>query len=100
MPTHVRFALRALTIAAWVVLVVALTPFGAEIDPDGLTFARTVAVTGTVAFLVVHTRAPADELLRVGKALGHAEAQLERESGNVTPLRPELRVVGVRRPTE
>lgn len=100
MPTHIRFALRALTLAAWAVLIIAMTPYGSGFDPDCLTFARTVAVTGTIAFLVVHTRPDADELLRVGKALGRAEAQRELGAGNVAPIRPGLRIVGQRRPTE
>ena len=103
MPKQLRVALLVLTALSWGVLVLAVTPLGDSLDPDLATLARALAVAGTVASLVVRTQRPAHELLAVGKALGYADAQRdaqrEREAGNVTPLRPALRVVG-ERPTE
>jgi hypothetical protein len=100
MPKHLRLALVALTVIAWGVLVLALMPAGDFLSPDVVTFARTIAVTGTIASLVVRTLQPAHELLCIGKELGRADAQRELAAGNVTPLRPALRVVGQRRATE
>lgn len=99
MPVHLRVSLIALTVAAWGVLVLSLTPPGDFLDDELLRLARSIATTGSIAMLVVRTLPPADELLRVGKILGRAEAQRELEAENVTQLRPALRVVG-ERPTE
>jgi hypothetical protein len=96
MPKHVRVALFVLTALSWAVLILAATPLGDGFDPDFESLARTLAITGTIATLVTRTMPAADELVRVGKALGRADAQREAAAGNVTPLRPDLRVVGQR----
>jgi hypothetical protein len=96
MSQRLRIALWCLTGAAWLVLVLAATPYGGALTDADIRLAMTCACVGTVATLLRRLQAPADELYRTGKMVGRAEILAELAADNVTRMpseRPALRVV-------
>lgn len=94
LPPRVRHIIYALTLAAWLVVIAAATPFGDALDHDVHALATLVAAVGSLKIIVRRILAPAHELFHAGKLIGRAEALAELDDDVVRlDERRALRVV-------
>lgn len=86
MPQYLRTAVNIAVVAAWVVMIIDVLPFGPDPSEEAGRLALLVSAVGSLEWIVRKLMVPAHELYMAGKMMGRLEAQRERESENVACL--------------